>query len=189
MLPSDSYFCAANLLQPSAPHDFNSFRPERAQQSSQIRPNKNTSSKKRSQSQLPGAANQLSSRTCVTPKYGNKALSVINHMVFLSQSYHMVFWDHFSYAICQAHPGDGWSRQAIRRWWPSWRQATPLVKPRCCCRRPVLSASRRPVPAAASGPAMAMGAMGEDLQKTEKLEGISMDFRLKDGESPMNMWD
>ena len=71
-----------------------SFRQERAQQSSQIRPNKNTSSKKRSQSQLPGAANQLSSRTCVTiikkghQKPGNKALSVINHMVLPYQSYH-----------------------------------------------------------------------------------------------------
>lgn len=31
--------------------------------------------------------------------------------------------------------------------------------------------------------AMAMGAMGEELHKMEKLEGISMD-RLKDGESP-----
>ena len=67
MLPSDLYIfvlliCSNHRL---LIIHCSSFRPERAQQSSQIRPNKNTSSKKRSQSQLPGAANQLSSRTCV----------------------------------------------------------------------------------------------------------------------------
>ena len=92
-----------------------SFRPERAQQSSQIRPNKNTSSKKRSQSQLPGAANQLSSRTCATiikkrtPKtWQQGTFSHKSHGITISIISRWFFGSPLSLFICQGcqAPGD-----------------------------------------------------------------------------------
>jgi hypothetical protein len=97
-------------------------------------------------------------------------------MVLPYQSYHMVFWDPFSYAraaklrvvtpagdkklVAQLTAGDSFGEAALLLQAPS-----PIsIKATSACRS-------------------TMGAMGEELQKMEKLEGISMD-RLKDGESP-----